>query len=235
VPPGEGPLGAGGALAAPSASLRTTLGFVLPVLRDAVRRLVEHPRMPELYVEYLVASHGIIRASVPLMHTALERARAAPPKDPAAADLAAYLERHADEELGHDDWLLEDLEELGVAREEVLARPPSPAVAAFVGAQYYWILHHHPVAIMGYIALLEGYPPTIADVDRMMAATGHGREAFRTLIRHAELDPLHRDEFEEALDAMTLTEEQSSLIVLSALHSVDAFTRVIVELLDDAR
>ena len=40
-----------------------------------------------------------------------------------------------------------------------IARPPAPAVAALVGAQYYWVLHHHPVALLGYIGLLEGYPP----------------------------------------------------------------------------
>jgi hypothetical protein len=223
----------GSAAVAPSASLRRTLALVLPVLRSAGRRLVEHARIRELYPEYLVASHGIIRASVPLMHTALERARAAGADDPAAVGLAAYLERHADEELGHDEWLLEDLEALGVSRREVLARPPSGAVAALVGAQYYWILHYHPVAVLGYIGLLEGYPPTIADVDRLMSATGYGADGFRTLIRHAELDPLHRDEFDEALDGLTLTEEQSSVIALSALHSVDAFTRVLHDLLEE--
>lgn len=224
----------GSGVAGPSASLRRTLELVLPVLRDAGARLVEHPRIRELYPEYLVASHGIIRASVPLMHTALERARAEPPDDLAAAGLAAYLERHADEELGHDEWLLEDLEALGVAREDVLARPPSGPVAALVGAQYYWILHYHPVAIMGYVGLLEGYPPTMGDVERLLAATGYEPHAFRTLIRHAELDPLHRDEFDEALDGLTLTEEQSSMIGLSALFSVDAFTRVLDDLLVDA-
>ena len=29
---------------------------------------------------------------------------------------------------------------------------PSPAVAALVGSQYYWLLHHHPVALLGFVA-----------------------------------------------------------------------------------
>ena len=37
---------------------------------------------------------------------------------------------------------------------------PPPSVAGLVGSQYYWILHHHPVAFLGYVALMEGYPPT---------------------------------------------------------------------------
>lgn len=217
-----------------SARLRRKLELALPLFVATGRRLWEHPQIRDLYPEYLVATHGIIRASVPLMERALERAQAAASEDAAAEGLAEYLDHHVDEERGHDDWLLEDLEVLGRPREEVLARPPSASVAALVGAQYYWIEHYHPVALLGYIGLLEGYPPTIADVDALMARTGYEREAFRTLIRHAELDPLHRDDFDEALDRLPLTAEQSAVMGLSGLHSINAFTRVVEGVLDQA-
>lgn len=215
-----------------SAHLRRTLELALPLFAATGRQLWEHPRIRDLYPEYLVATHGVIRASVPLMERALERAQAT--DDPAAAGLAEYLEHHVDEERGHDDWLLEDLQVLGRSRDEVLARPPSTSVAALVGAQYYWIEHHHPVALLGYIGLLEGYPPTIADVDALMTRTGYEREAFRTLIRHAELDPLHRDDFDEMLDRLPLSPEQSAVIGLSGLYSINAFTRVVVDIMEQA-
>lgn len=217
-----------------SALLRSKLELALPLFVATGRRLWEHPRIRDLYPEYLVATHGVIRASVPLMERALERARLAAPQDPAAAGLAAYLEHHVDEERGHDDWLLEDLVVLGRSREDVLALPPSASIAALVGAQYYWIEHYHPVALLGYIGLLEGYPPTIADVDALMARTGYEREAFRTLIRHAELDPLHRDDFDEMLDHLPLSPEQSAVIGLSGLYSINAFTRVVEDVLEQA-
>ena len=78
------------------------------------------------------------------MERALERAREAPAEDPAAAGLAAYLEHHLDEERGHDDWLLEDLEVLGVRARRSWRVRPRPCVAALVGAQYYWIEHYDP-------------------------------------------------------------------------------------------
>jgi hypothetical protein len=218
-----------------SARLRSKLELALPLLVETGRRLWEHRLIRDLYPEYLVANHGVIRASVPLMEATLERASAAAPHDPAAAGLAAYLEHHVDEERGHDDWLLEDLEVLGRSREEVLARPPSASVAALVGAQYYWIQYYHPVALLGYIGLLEGYPPTIADVEALMARTGHTREAFRTLIRHAELDPLHRQDFDEMLDRLPLSPEQSAVIGVSGLYSINAFTRVLEDVLEQAR
>jgi Iron-containing redox enzyme len=219
---------------AESDRLRRKIELVLPVLLGAGAKLVEHPKARELYPEYLIASHGVIRASVPVMETALERARALAEDDAVAAGLAAYLEKHADEEVGHDDWLLEDLEALGRDRADAIARPPSAAIASLVGAAYYWILHYHPAAVLGYIALLEGYPPSIGEVDRWMATTGLPREAFRTLIRHAELDPLHRDELFEALDGLPLAPEHSAVIGLTALHSVHAFAELLEELLDEA-
>jgi hypothetical protein len=222
------------AATAESERLRLKLELVLPVLLSAGARLVEHPAARELYPEYLIASHGVIRASVPLMETALGRAQALAERDPVAAGLAVYLEKHADEEVGHDEWLLEDLEVLGRDRVDVLSRPPSAAIASLVGAAYYWILHYHPVAVLGYIALLEGYPPSIAEVDRWMGTTGHPREAFRTLIRHAELDPLHREELFEALDGLPLAPHHSAVIGVTGLHSVRAFAELIEELLERA-
>ena len=65
-----------------------------------------------------------------------------------------------------------------------------------------------------------------------MARTGYQREAFRTLIRHAELDPLHRDDFDEALDRLPLSAERADVIGLSALYSVLAFTRVLDDVLE---
>lgn len=222
------------AAAAESERVRLKIELILPVLLGAGARLVEHSAARELYPEYLIASHGVIRASVPLMETALSRAQTLADDDPVAAGLAAYLEKHVDEEVGHDEWLLEDLAVLGRDRADVLSRPPSAAIASLVGAAYYWILHYHPVAVLGYISLLEGYPPSIAEVDRWMTTTGLPREAFRTLIRHAELDPLHRDELFEAMDGLPLAPHHSAVIGLTALHSVRAFAELIEELLERA-
>jgi hypothetical protein len=149
------------------------LELVLPAVFSASDRLCLHDRVRELYPAYLVLSHGIIRASVPLMAAARERARELA-GDPVAAAVADYCGRHIEEELGHDDWLLEDLAFLGVDPEDVRTRPPSPTVAALVGAQYYWIRHVHPVGLLGYVLLLEGWPPTPATVDELRRRTGYG-------------------------------------------------------------
>jgi hypothetical protein len=209
--------------------LRRTIGLVLWRLAGAGERLAKHPRIRDLYPEYLFTLHSVIRASVPLMETARERARSMAPGDPAAAGLAEYLDEHIDEERDHDEWLLGDLESLGADRSSIVARVPSPTVARAVGAQYYWVLHYHPVALLGWIGLLEGYPPLPAMIDELMARTGYGPQAFRTLSAHAELDVAHGDELFEALDRLPLTAEQSEVIGLSAMSSVDLLARALDE------
>lgn len=147
------------------------------------------------------------------------------------AGLAAYLELHVDEELGHDETLLDDLALLGLECEDVLARMPSPAVASLVGAQYYWVLHHHPVAFLGYVGVMEGYPPTDELVELLLERTGFPREAFATFAEHGELDPGHRDHLDRTLDALPLTERHEEVIAASAIATVGLATKALDEVL----
>ena len=163
-----------------SRRVRRQLAALVGPLSAACTTLVEHPRLREVWPEYLVLQHQIIRATVPLTEASLERSRALPDTDALREPLSAYLAEHVDEELHHDEGLLDDLELLGLARDEVLGRMPPASVATLVGCQYYWIHHHHPVAFLGYVALMEGYPPTPELIETLAARTGYPEESFRT-------------------------------------------------------
>jgi hypothetical protein len=209
--------------------LRGTIDLVVVKLFSAGGRLVNDLRVRELYPEYLFTLHSVIRSSVPLMEMARDRARVTAPGDRVGEMLAEYLDKHIEEERDHDEWLLDDLESIGVERSSTIARVPSPTVARAVGAQYYWILHYHPVALLGWIGLLEGYPPTPQTIDALVAGTGYGPKAFRTLSAHAELDVGHRDELFDLIDRLPLTADQSKVIGLSALSSVDLLAQALDE------
>ncbi|GII01391.1 iron-containing redox enzyme family protein [Planobispora takensis] len=204
-----------------SRSLHAKIELLMPGLRAAAARLWAAPGLRLRYPAYLGAMHAVITASVPLMETAL--AEAVRRGEPA---LAGYLRRHIEEERGHDDWLRADLAVLGHAPGR-----PSAAAAALVGAQYYWTLHHHPAALLGYIAAMEGFPPTDALMAHLRAVTGFPPAAFRTLRHHGELDLGHRAELDAVLDGLPLTPEQEQAVGLSALHTVHAATRLFTGLL----
>lgn len=210
--------------------LRRKIELVSPVLQAAGHRLLTHPRVDAVYCEYLFASHCVVRASVPLMEAALQEAQTM--DDPLARHLTAYLRSHIVEELHHDEWLLEDLESLGVERDGMLARPPPAAVAALVGAQYYWTLHYHPIALLGYMAVLEGHPPSLEHIDLLMERTGFPPRAFRTLIEHAALDPGHGDEIFVMVDELSCGEDLSAVLGLSAMHTVVGLAEVLEAVVD---
>lgn len=191
--------------------------------------LVEHPGLRELWPDYLVLQHQIIRATVPLTEAALAEARRL--DEPLGPPLAGYLEEHVDEELGHDETLLGDLELLGRPRADVLGRMPAPTVAELVGSQYYWIRHHHPVAFLGFVALMEGYPPTPELVETLLERTGYPRDAFTTYLEHAELDPGHRDHLDRTLDELPLDAAHEEAIGISAITTAALAARSLQELL----
>lgn len=214
-----------------SAHLRVKLMLLEPELRDATHHMWRAEGLLPRYRTYLCTMHAVVRASVPLMELALDRARGlAACGDPLAAPLAAYLEEHIREEEGHDAWLLEDLRAAGGAQGDALGQLPSPLVASLVGAQYYWIEHHHPVALLGYIAVLEGYAPAPGLTGRIARLTGLPAAALRTVREHSALDTEHLDELYALLDRLPLGRDQEAAVAVSALHSLDALTRLFVRL-----
>ena len=139
-----------------SAALRLKLALARG---PSSQRFWTRPDLREIFPEYLFLVHCIIRASVPLMEAAVAAAQSKGAGDAVASQLADYFSHHITEETDHDEWLLDDMEVLGFRREEILNRVPPPEVAELVGAQYYWLYHAHPVALLGYVAVLEGDPP----------------------------------------------------------------------------
>src|SRR2546429_520773 len=75
------------------------------------------------------------------------------------------LGRREGEAGGHHGRPREDLGMRGGPGGGVGRRPPADSTARAVGAQYYWIRHHHPVALLGYVAVLEGRPPSVEFLD----------------------------------------------------------------------
>lgn len=212
-----------------SAALRAYLAPAQPLLDTATARLWRDDGLRERYPDYLRAMHGVLRASVPLLREAARRCRDAFPGSSTHRLLAPYLDRHIDEELGHDEWLLADLAALGVAADALAHRPPGPAVARLVGPQYYWLLHHDPVCLLGYLVVMEGNAPAPTLAAALRQRTGLPAAAFRTLHHHAALDPSHTRDLDALIDRLPLTQAQAGALRLSALTTLLALTDLLNE------
>jgi pyrroloquinoline quinone (PQQ) biosynthesis protein C len=200
--------------------LRLRIRLAGPLLDAATTPFWTHPRLADLFPLFLRTIHGSVSATVPLMQAAIDVLRPRE-RDRLASMLSAYFERHLVEETDHDEWLLQDLEALGMERQPRGYIPP-PAIARMVGAQYYWIRHAHPVSLLGFFAVLEGHPPTSEHLEDIQQRTGLPSAAFRMLGHHAAADPTHADELFLLADSLPLEPWHSELMGTSALETVAA-------------
>jgi hypothetical protein len=209
--------------------LRTKLEWMRRPLDAALERLWAERDQARAYPRFLIHLHQVIRASVPLMQTALGRSLERAASDPVCAGLAEYLSIHIDEERDHDTWALEDLDAAGVGREAALACVPPAQTAALVGAQYYWIEHHHPVALLGYIFVLEDGPDD-ADLflDELRVRSGFADAAFRTLRHHGRLDRDHRADLDRLVDRLPLERTHKDAIGISLAHTAASLAECIL-------
>lgn len=200
---------------AASSGLRAKLALCWPRHSRPFR-----PKSLAHYVRYLHLMHDVIRASVPLMELALTKCEG---QTDQGLMLDDYYRHHIVEESGHVELVLEDLEDLGVSNQEAMARIPNLTVVAMTGSQYYWLEHVSPLPLLGYIAFLEGAPPTSVTLDAVKALLPKGSKAYRALAIHAEADPHHSREMDQLLDRLALTPHQARLIGVSAMQTSQMF------------
>ena len=214
-----------------SALLRAKIELVQPRLQTVARRFWRHPRVEDVYGRHLQNLYFTVSSSRPLLQRALERSRAMPDDDVSQA-LIPYLVEHIEEEAGHDEWVLDDLEVLGIPRKQVTGRIPPAAVAALTGSQYYYIDHVHPVALTAYQAVVEGYPPRVEFLDGIVERTRIPRQALGSFYKHAEIDLHHGAALWATLDALPLQDEHVSLLGMNAFLCVDLIANLMESTLD---
>jgi hypothetical protein len=223
-------MGARDGMTTPSQRLRKTVSLVRGRLDSLIRQVWFHPRLSELFPEFLFAMYGITVASAPAMRGAATRCSTLT-DDPLAHWLGEYYMEHAEEESGHERWLLDDLASFGITRDQVFDRLPYPSVAALVGLQYYWMFHVHPIAYLGYISVVEE-PATMEFLESVSRRTGIALWSMSGHVMHARLDPDHVAEFDAALDSLTLTQHRQDLISTSAIATVAHLENVFFDILE---
>jgi pyrroloquinoline quinone (PQQ) biosynthesis protein C len=131
-------------------------------------------------------------------------------------DLRYALYERIEEEKGHEEWVLEDIEAMGgdvrMARQE----PPSYPVQAMIAFNYYAAERVHPCSVLGMLYMLE----VISSVygGRVAGAIGHaiGRDpaarGFKFLSSHATLDVDHMASLNRLLKTVEDGDAQVAII-----------------------
>jgi len=166
------------------------------------------------YVAFLTQAYHHVKHTVPLLMAV--GARLPAEKEWLREAVAEYIE----EELGHQEWILNDIATCGFDKEDVRYSKPSAATELMVAYAYDTIQRVNPIGFFGMAHVLEGTSVATADAaaNSIRDALGLPERAFTYLRSHGSLDIEHVKFFESLMNKITDPDEQEQII-----HSAKMF------------
>jgi pyrroloquinoline quinone (PQQ) biosynthesis protein C len=143
-------------------------------------------------------------------------------------ELRYYLYRHMDEEAGHEQWVGNDLEAMGVVDAALRAHQPLADTLALIGYNHWSADRRNPCSVLGMMYVLEViasvYGGTFASAMReSLLLVGDRGVSF--IGSHATLDAEHMVQLRKVLCTVEDNEAQEA-IVESALVNFEFVTRI---------
>ncbi len=169
----------------------------------------------EEYVAFLVQTYHYVVHTRPLLRRSGERLEYA-----GKSDLARLFFLKAEEENGHEHWVLDDLRALGRNAAFVHNVKPVPAIAAYIAWNSYTVEHGSPVAFLGAAYILEAISAARAGSVAKNLITQNKihriANAVKFLSGHAEADIEHIVVLGRAIEAFATTDLDREEIITTA-------------------
>ncbi|HEX5802582.1 MAG TPA: iron-containing redox enzyme family protein [Azospira sp.] len=123
--------------------------------------------------------------------------------------VAEYIE----EEIGHEEWILNDIAAAGGDADAVRASRPELPAELMVAYAYDLVNRGNPAGFFGMVYVLEGTSVALAltAAERIQQALGLPNQAFSYLRSHGTLDQQHTRHLANLVNAMT-PEDQAEVI-----------------------
>ncbi len=162
----------------------------------------------EEYVDFLTQAYHHVKHTTPLLMAV--GARLPEEKEWLRNAVAEYIE----EELGHQEWILNDIAACGVDKEAVRNSQPAPETELMVAFAYDTVNRINPLGFFGMVHVLEGTSIATADdaAAGVQKSLGLPNEAFSYLRSHGALDIEHVKFFEGLMNQITDQKEQDLII-----------------------
>lgn len=160
------------------------------------------------YLAFLDQAYHHVRHTAPLLMALGARISQSHPWLMSA--VAEYIE----EEIGHEQWILNDIAAAG--GDPLLAAETKPALAteAMVAYAYYLIDRDNPMGFFGMVHVLEGTSVKVASAAaaRISESTRLPQEAFTYLQSHGALDLEHVGHFEALVNSLRREEDRQAVL-----------------------
>ncbi len=169
------------------------------------------------YVGFLVQAYHHVKHTVPLLMAVGSRL-------PAEMEwLREAVAEYIVEELGHQEWILNDIANCGYDKEA--ARRSTPNLSTELMVSYAWDMVNrvNPVGFFGMVQVLEGTSISIASqaADVIRANLGLPKNAFSYLYSHGALDQDHIVFFEGLMNRITDPDQQALIV-----HAAQVFYKL---------
>lgn len=169
------------------------------------------------YTAFLAQAYHHVKHTVPLLMAV--GARLPERYEWLREAVAEYIE----EELGHQEWILNDIAACGYDKEAVRASKPALATELMVSYAWDTVLRVNPLGFFGMVHVLEGTSIAVADnaADTVRQALDLPKKAFSYLYSHGSLDIEHVKFFENLMNRIEDSVDQEQII-----HSARVFYRL---------
>lgn len=161
-----------------------------------------------MYLAYLEQAYHHVKHTVPLMMAAGSRL------DENNEFLREALVEYVEEEVGHQEWILNDIQHSGGDAERVRHGAPNEATELMVAFAYDYVSRVHPAGFFGMVFVLEGTSTQLATqaANTLQQTLGLSAKSFRYLSSHGELDQSHMTFFANLMNQITDPADQQAII-----------------------
>ncbi len=167
----------------------------------------------ETYVAFLTQAYHHVKHTMPLLMTFGGRL-------PERYEwLRTALGEYIEEEMGHQEWVLDDIAACGGDKEAVragktTAEKPSQATEFMVAYAYDMINRVNPIGFFGMVLVLEGTSTAVATQagETLMKSLNLPKKAFSYLLSHGTLDISHVSLYENLVNQIIDKDDQIMLI-----------------------
>jgi pyrroloquinoline quinone (PQQ) biosynthesis protein C len=175
-----------------------------PVIGEALAGRISRER----YVAFLTQAWHHVRHTVPLLMAVGARL---PDRH---AKLQKSLIHYLEEEVGHDDWILNDIAAAGGDRHAAAASVPNVETDAMVAYAWDTVQRRNPIGFFGMVYVLEGTSVSLAvrAADEIERSLGLPKKAFTYLRSHGTLDLEHIEDLGGILDGLTDPADQAAVV-----------------------
>ena len=175
----------------------------------------------EEYVGFLTQAYHHVKHTVPLMMACGSRLNDS--QEWLREALAEYIE----EEIGHQEWILNDIAACGANAESVRHGKPNFATELMVSYAYDTIARGNPLGFFGMVNVLEGTSIQLADLaaGAIKDSLGLPDRAFSYLRSHGALDVGHVEFFQRLMNKIESPEDKKAIV-----HSARAIYRLYADI-----